>query len=184
MTALPETHPDVHTKFENGYHVVRRSNRYWAGLFIDLTIEQVLMRSVKTHGGLTRGKGMTETQRLLWVLSMTACTNINDDMQKFTGVLYETSDQHKDLSKARQARDVSGTLDLISYLKDRDPFTQNTSLFNIANSMTAQKGVNVEQSREVGDNILESMIGRSVDEFIFRKANQIMTLASRSIVKI
>ena len=41
MTALPETHPDV----------VRRSNRYWAGLSPDLIIEQVLMRSVKTHGG-------------------------------------------------------------------------------------------------------------------------------------
>ena len=56
MTALPETHPDVHKKFEEGFHVVRRSNRYWAGLSTDLIIEQVLMRSVKTHGGLTRGK--------------------------------------------------------------------------------------------------------------------------------
>ncbi len=67
MTMLPETHPDVHQKFEGGYHVVRRSDRYWGGLFTYLIIEQVLMRSVKTHGGLTRGKGMTETQRLLWV---------------------------------------------------------------------------------------------------------------------
>ena len=73
MTALPETHPDVHKKFEEGFHVVRRSNRYWAGLSTDLIIEQVLMRSVKTHGGLTRGKGFTETQRLVWVLSDKRC---------------------------------------------------------------------------------------------------------------
>ena len=34
---------------------------------------QVLMRSVKIHGGLTRGRGMTEIQRLVWVLSMCGC---------------------------------------------------------------------------------------------------------------
>ena len=37
------------------------TDRYWAGLSTDLTIEQVLMRSAKTHGGLTRGKEMLET---------------------------------------------------------------------------------------------------------------------------
>ena len=46
--------PDVHHKFEEGYHVVMHIDRYWGGLFTDLIIEQVLMRSVKTHGGLTR----------------------------------------------------------------------------------------------------------------------------------
>jgi hypothetical protein len=100
MMALPETNPDVHEKFLKGFHVVRRSDRYWAGLFTDLTIEQVLMRSVKTHGGLTRGKGFSETERLVWVLAMPACANINNAMQSFSGVSYETSDQHKEMSKA------------------------------------------------------------------------------------
>ena len=36
------------------------SDRFWAGLSPDIIIEQVLMRGIKTHGGLTRGKGMTE----------------------------------------------------------------------------------------------------------------------------
>ncbi|MCG8032822.1 MAG: hypothetical protein JAZ03_11695, partial [Candidatus Thiodiazotropha taylori] len=61
MQALPETHPELYDKFTQGFHVVRRSDRYWAGLSTDLIIEQVLMRSVKTSGGLTRGRGMTET---------------------------------------------------------------------------------------------------------------------------
>ncbi len=62
MLELSQTHPDVHHSFTNGYHVVRRSDRFWAGISTDLAIEQVLMRSIKTHGGLTRGKGMSETQ--------------------------------------------------------------------------------------------------------------------------
>ena len=97
---------------------------------------------------------MTENQRLVWVLSMPVCVSINETMQKFIGVSYETSDQHKDVSAARQARDVSDTVDLIDYLNERDPFVQNDSLFNIANGMTAQERVNVEKAREIGVKIV------------------------------
>ena len=106
------------------------------------------MRSIKTHGGLTRGKRMTENQRLVWVLSLPVCASINETMQMFSGVSYETSDQQKVVSAGRQARDVSDTVDLIGYLNERDPFVQNDSLFNIANGMTAQEIVNVEKARE------------------------------------
>ena len=147
MLRLPETHPDAHRKFMEGYHVVRRSDRFWAGLSTGLIIEQVHMRSIKTHGGLTRGKGMTEAQRLVWILSMPVCASINETMQKFSGVSYETSDHHKDVSATRQARAVSDTVDLIDYLNERDPFVQNDSLFNIANGMTAQERFNVEKAR-------------------------------------
>ena len=44
---------------------VRRSDRYWSGLSFDLLIEQVLMRSIKSVGGLTRERGMSESQRAL-----------------------------------------------------------------------------------------------------------------------
>ena len=80
---------------------MRRSERYWAGLSTDLIIEQVLMRSVKTSGGLTRGKGMTEIQRLVWLMSMPLCVEVNDAMQELTGIKYETSEQHKDIGKVR-----------------------------------------------------------------------------------
>ena len=73
---------------------------------------------------------------------------------------------------------------LIDYLNERDPVAQNDSLFNIANGMTAQERVNVEKVREIGVNILEYMAGKSTDEFTFRKANQAVTLGSRSTVKI
>ena len=52
-----------------------RSERFWAGLSPDPIIEQVLMRSIKTHGGVSRGKGMTEKQRLVLVLYMPVCTH-------------------------------------------------------------------------------------------------------------
>ena len=86
MDDLPKSHPDIHNSFQSGYHVVRRSNRYWAGLSTDLVIEQVLMRSLKTTGGLTQGRGMTELQRSIWLLSMPASAEINFAMQELTDV--------------------------------------------------------------------------------------------------
>ena len=69
MLKLKVNHSGVYKSFAEGFHVVRRSDRYWAGLSTDLIIEQVLMRSLKTTGGLTRGSGMTEQQRVTWLLS-------------------------------------------------------------------------------------------------------------------
>ena len=88
MNELPNIHPHICKNFQNGLHCARRSDRFWAGLSTDLMIEQVLMRSVKTSGGLTRGKGFSETQRLVWLMSMPACAEVNDAMQTLTGVRY------------------------------------------------------------------------------------------------
>ena len=73
MCKLQVEHPDVYQRFGEGFHVVRWSDHLWAGLSVDLIIEQVLVRSMKTSGGLTRGRGMMELQRLTWLLSMPAC---------------------------------------------------------------------------------------------------------------
>ena len=42
MANLPNDHPAVHRHFVEGLHVTRRSDRAWAGLSTDLTIEHVL----------------------------------------------------------------------------------------------------------------------------------------------
>ena len=62
---LTDTNPDIKALLEKGFHVIRRTDNYWAGISTDLAIEQVLMRSIKTTGGLTRGRGMNECQSAL-----------------------------------------------------------------------------------------------------------------------
>ena len=63
MQELQDKSPEVYRCFVSGYNVVRRSDKFFAGIGTDLMIEQELMRSVKTTGGLTHGRGMTELQR-------------------------------------------------------------------------------------------------------------------------
>ena len=43
---------------------------------------------------------MTEQQRLMWVLSMPVCAEVNKAMQELTGVNFNTSEQNKDMTKS------------------------------------------------------------------------------------
>ena len=169
MRGLKDSHPEVYQRFQGGFHVVRRSDRYWAGLSTDLTIEQVLMRSVKTSGGLTRGRGMGETQRLVWLLSMPACAQVNNAMQTLTGVNYQTSEQHKDLTKSRQQRDFKDLQTVTTYLNARSPFSADPSLRNIASGVVADDNVNADTAREIGLKILVSMTGKNALDFSFHR---------------
>ena len=74
MQSLKDDHPVVHDLFQAGYHVVRRRDRYWGGLSTDLVIQQVLMRSVKSQGGLTRGRGMNEIQTCVAPVHTSMCS--------------------------------------------------------------------------------------------------------------
>ena len=48
----PVGFPWLYNLFQQGYHTIRRSDRFWSGLLIDLAIEQSLMRTVKSRKGL------------------------------------------------------------------------------------------------------------------------------------
>lgn len=87
MCQLRDNNPRVYEAFKKEHHVIRCSNRYWAGLSTDLVIEQVLMRSVKTTGGMTPGKGMSKYQRAQWLLSMPACAAMKSLCKHFEGLI-------------------------------------------------------------------------------------------------
>eukprot|EP00745_Piridium_sociabile_P023062 TRINITY_DN35931_c2_g2_i7.p1 TRINITY_DN35931_c2_g2~~TRINITY_DN35931_c2_g2_i7.p1 ORF type:complete len:567 (+),score=112.84 TRINITY_DN35931_c2_g2_i7:122-1822(+) len=132
MQQLKDHHPAVYNAFSNGYHVLRRSDRFWAGLSTDLVIEQVLMRSLKSAGGLTRGRGMADSQRTQWLLSMPACADMNNALQEVTGLEYCTSDQHVEAGENRKTRDTQDMKSILNFLLDRNPFAGDESLRNIS----------------------------------------------------
>ena len=100
----------------NGHHSIRRKDRYWAGMSLDLIIKQTLTRSLKSVGEFFRGSGMGESERSRWLLIMPACARVNDSMQEVTGVTYATSEQHKEASKGRPKQDQQDTKTLVIHL--------------------------------------------------------------------
>ncbi|WAR07373.1 LOW QUALITY PROTEIN: hypothetical protein MAR_017331, partial [Mya arenaria] len=124
-------HPDVHKQFMMGSHTLRRGERYWAGLSTDLVIEQVLMRSLKSTGGVTRGLGVSEIQMTVWLMSLPANAEMNNAMQQFTGTTFTTSHQHKETNPARTAKDDNDTRKLLAFLQDYTPFDVTLGVQNI-----------------------------------------------------
>lgn len=184
MTQLPITHPDVYDHFVRGNSVIRRSDRFWAGLPPDLVIEQVLMRTVKSTGGLTRGRGFSETQRNIWLLSMPDCAAINCSMQQFTGTEYISSEQHKELSTSRLSRDEKDLQTLSSHFENHNPFTGDLSLRNLTNGSIAEDTVNVDNAHQIGMDILKTMQGKTVKEYSFKKSMNVKLLSTKATVKI
>ena len=59
---------DDYARFStHGYFTIRRTHHFWSGNFTDQTIEQDLMRMLKSAGGMTHGREITESTLTNWV---------------------------------------------------------------------------------------------------------------------
>ena len=114
---------------------------------------------------------------------MPACSTVNAAMQKLTEADYVTSDQHKDATPARQSRDNKDTRSLLDYLQHINPFERDSSLQSIATGVTAERTVNADNATEVGSKILQSMTGKNVSDFTFKK-DTVVTMDSKSCAKV
>lgn len=173
MLELPNNNPWLYHCFqEQGFHTVRRSNRFWAGLWTDLTIEQVKMRSIKSRG-LTRGRGITETVRLQWIYSMHNCAAVHDAMTSLTDIKHKTSEQHMELGTSRSNRDFADLHTIQGWLDQHEPFNLNEPrLRSLSSGLTASDGdgINCEKTEEVGAHIQKQLDNVNiVDAFIKRK---------------
>lgn len=65
MSDWHTTHPWFYVQFvEDGFRTIRRSDRFWTGLWSDLVIEQTVTKTVKSRGGLVHGSGLNEVYAL------------------------------------------------------------------------------------------------------------------------
>ena len=85
MLDLENTDPCLHEKLsEEGLFFVRQSNRFWAGLWSDLTIKQAVMKPLKSRAGATRGGGFTESVRTLWIYNIHVSASYHNALSSLT----------------------------------------------------------------------------------------------------
>ena len=46
--------------------------------------------------------------------------------------------------------------------------------------MTAESIINVDRAKQIGENIRESMVDNIIEKFTFGKANEVVTMSSRT----
>ena len=69
VEVLEKDHPQIFEQFVIGNHTVRRTEMTWSGLWTNLSVEQILMESLKGRGGVI-GKRMTENVLNVWAKTM------------------------------------------------------------------------------------------------------------------
>ena len=112
---------------------------------------------------------------------MPACASISSAMHEFTSRCYESSGQHKEMTKTRQAREDEDSRTLLGYLQERNPFDCDLSMQNIS---TADCTVNVDRAKEVEETILKSIVGNNVQEYTFKKKNHLVTVGQKKSIKV
>ena len=107
MRRLTKEHPWLYQMYmDDGRHAVQRTDHPINEIWTDLIIEQVLVRSLKTHGGpITQGRGMTESVRYQCVFIMHQQAAIHDVMAALTSKCRNISEQHTDLGTTRSKLD-------------------------------------------------------------------------------
>ena len=153
--------------FKQGHFVVRRSYRPYAGVSVDLAIEQSLMATLNGNQGLTHGRGFNDLNFLVWILSRPVVGKLSEMVSKMTGVNLHTPEQSsvkvKQEGNARIKQDIIHMGLIENFLSDRCLFQahENTNLMNLATGLVASKEVNVQNIRDVGLKIVEAMVGEN-----------------------
>ena len=75
-------------------------------------------------------------------------------------------EQKKDMI-ARQKRNAKNTLAILTTFADMDPLAADPNLRNIITGVNADKAVNVDSARAIGEKKLSSMTGKSAADYLF-----------------
>ena len=188
MLDLENTNPWLHQKFsEEGLFVIRRSNRFWAGPWPYVTIEQTMMKPLKSRAGPTGGGGFTESVRTFWIYSMRASASYHDALSSLTKNQNKTSEQHQDLSKCRFQRYYNDLQKLIVCLnhQSHNPFDSNpTNLQALDSGLIADKLVTCDDAKNTGRIIQQTLDNVALSDASIKRSQQAITLTSlKSSVK-
>ena len=105
-------------------------------------------------------------------------------MQSSSILVYYSTTQvsrHKDLTTARQVKDMTDSCELLEFLESRNSFSDNCSLRSIATGINAGISGNVDTAKEVGEKILSSTAQQNVLQHNFKKTNQAVTLSTSAV---
>ena len=180
MLDLPHTHPWLYNKFQAGFNTVRRSDRFWAGLSTDLAIEQVMMKAVKGRGGLTHGRGMTDSVRSLWIHSLHQSASVHAALSHLTCANEAVSLSHPELGKGRSSRDFSDLNKILNWFAAHNPFAvDDGKLRSISTGFVAadEDGVNCDLAEEVGQGIMQTMDKQAFTDTVMKRSSQLKALS-------
>ena len=139
------------------------------------------MRTAKSRWGLIRGRGMTESVRLLWVLSGHKCSEVHEAMTELSGSKHTTTEQHVELGTSGKSRDFIDLVKIIQWLVTFNPIVlTNSNLRSLQSGLSLSKekdGVNCEDAETIGAKI-QTKLDNKAFNISFKKSNYAITLVA------
>ena len=72
-------------------------------------------------------------------------------------------------------------MQVLRFLRQRSQFDESDkSLRNIDTGVTADKCVDVASALDIGEKVIQNMVGKSIDEYVFRKKDRSVTLSDNN----
>lgn len=162
---------------KGGKFTVRRTDKFWSAVWSDMLIEQSLMKSMKTSGGLTRGRGFSESTLATWIMGMVSLHNVCDSVEKFCGVNFETSEQHVQLRSSRIKRDNKDTQVLKDWFDQHSPFPELKDLMCIDSGIIADEHIDCHKAEELGISGLLKIVDIDFESLKFQRKNRCKPLS-------
>ena len=147
-----------------------------------MTIEQVLMRAMKTTVGLTGGRGLTDSTLSRLVLAIPACGHISDAVEQYAEVSSAIPEQHIDLREPRKVRDKSDVDKIIDWFTAHSPFHQTpTELISLSTGIVADDETNCEQAYEFGLSEMGKLTGQTFIDVHYSRKRRVKSLATSTM---
>lgn len=175
--------PEEYEKFTDGGFTIRRTEKFWSGTWTDMVIEQSLMRTMKCRGGLTHGRGMTDSVMAKWILSMPIIQKVESCLESFCDLDENIDNVHKDSTPSRMERDDSDTAKLTYWFEEHPPFKKDSENDNIIMSLSTglvgdTKNINCHLAFEIGQSIISKKSGMPFSELTYARKERVVPLSS------
>lgn len=144
------------------------------------------MRSLKSRGGLTRGKGFSSSVRILWLQSMHSCAEVHNTLSEVTCNKHSTSDQHEEMGKSRLQRDYNDLQKLVEWFEVNDPFdSKRVELQSLSTGLIADETINCDEVEKVGHDIKSQLDGIAVIKATLKRKEKVKPLSSlKNIIRV
>ena len=138
-----------------------------------------MMRAIKTNGGLTRGRGVSETTRQLWLGSVHRCADIHNAMTELTGASRKTIEQHVQLTSSRITRDNKDLETMKKWFDLHIPFNQHEpNLKSLSSGLIADAKINCDDAESVGETIQSKLDNMVTEDISIKRKDKVKTFES------
>ena len=149
---------DYENYTQEGFFTARRTDKFFAGVVSDQTIEQTLMRAMSVEGGPFK-RGASESVVYKWIRGVIYTKDIIDGTEDFCGISFKKSCQHVDTRDSWIKRDTEDVNNIFEFFGQHNPFPEVDAIMCIATGLTGDKNINCCDAFEIRIKTMKSIDG-------------------------